>query len=405
MKLSFTAALLLSQALPAAALSYDEAQALAERQSPALAAQQAALSGAEAAQGAASALPDPRLTVGIENLPVSGMDRWSFGRDFMTMRRIGLMQEVPNRTKREARVEGAQARMERERALLGQALLQLREAVARNWLDLQFVGQRQAALTEMLAENQRLQDTLPARVSAGTAAPSELLMARQEALALADRRDDMSRDEAKARAALRRLVGPRADESLQGTTPLAPVQPERLRQQVQRAAELAVYPAMQTMARADLREAEAEARGDWSWELAYSRRGRQWGDMVSVQLSFDLPWQKQQRQQPLISAKQRDTERVAAEADEAQRRVMQAVEEQLAALAALDRQFERLRDLALPLGQQRTALALAAYEARRGELGAVLNARRELLETRLRALDLDAQRSDLSLRLNHLIAE
>ncbi len=41
-------------------------------------------------------------------------------------------------------------------------------------------------------------------------------MARQEALALADRGDELARDEARTRAALRRLVGPRADEPLRG---------------------------------------------------------------------------------------------------------------------------------------------------------------------------------------------
>jgi hypothetical protein len=40
-------------------------------------------------------------------------------------------------------------------------------------------------------------------------------MARQEALALADRGDDLARDVARARAELRRWVGARADDALQ----------------------------------------------------------------------------------------------------------------------------------------------------------------------------------------------
>jgi hypothetical protein len=151
------------------------------------------------------------------------------------------------------------------------------------------VEQRDQLLAELLAENQRLQDSLPARVAGGSAQAGDLLAAQQEALALSDRRDDLQRDRSKARAMLRRWVGPRADESLQGGIgPLIhPV--AQLRAELSSHAELALYPAMQSMARAESHEAQSESRGDWSWEIAYSRRDRRWGDMVSFQVTFDLP--------------------------------------------------------------------------------------------------------------------
>jgi len=394
-----------SLATPSLALTYAEALALAEHSSPALRAQQAALAGAVSAQGAASALPDPRLSVGVENLAISGADRFSLTRDFMTMQRIGLMQEVPNRAKREARSQGAQARAERDRALLALGSLQLRQALNRSWLSTQFALQRLAALEEIVLENQRLQDTLPGRMAAGTAQAAELLMARQEALALADRRDDLSREALKARAALRRLVGPRADEALMGEGATAALEPDQVRAQLNRLADVAVYPAMLGMAQAELREAQAESRGDWSWEVAYSRRGRQWGDMVSFQVSFDLPWQKDRRQLPAINAKQRETERIEAEREDLLQRRAQEVEEQLAELGALDRQLDRLQGAGLRLAHERVDLAMAGYQSGKAELAAVLSVRRELLETRLRAIELEAQRADLRARLHNLVAE
>ena len=395
----------LSLAAPAQALTYAEAHLLAEQSSPALQAQRAALAGAEAAQGAAAALPDPRLAVGVENLPISGPDRLSLTRDFMTMQRLALMQDVPHRAKREARSEAAQARAERERALLMLAHLQLRQALDQAWLAAQFVLARQAALTEITLENQRLQDTLPGRIAAAKASAADLVMARQEALALADRSDDLARDALKARAALRRWVGPRADEALLGAATVPVPEPAQIRAAVSRQAELAVYPALLGLAQAELREAQADSRGDWSWQVAYSRRGAQWGDMVSFQLSVDLPWQQDRRQLPTIKAKQSEAERISAEQDEALRRRVQQVDEQLAELGALDRQLARVQDSGLRFAQQRVDLAMAGYQAGQTELAAVLAGRRELLETRLRALDLEAQRDDLRVRLNHLLAE
>ncbi|MBT9502349.1 MAG: TolC family protein [Burkholderiaceae bacterium] len=392
-------------ATPSFALTYAEALALAEQSSPALRAQQAALAGAVSAQGAAAALPDPRLSVGVENLPISGADRFSLSRDFMTMQRIALMQEVPNRAKRDARSQGAQARAERERALLALGVLQLRQALDRSWLSAQFALRRQAALAEIALENQRLQDTLPGRIAAGTAQAADLLMARQEALALADRRDDLSREALKARAALRRLVGLRADEPLIGEASAVVPEPDQIRTQLNRLADVAVYPAMLGMAQAELKEAQAESRGDWSWEVAYSRRGAQWGDMVSFQVSFDLPWQKDRRQLPAINAKQREAERIEAEREDLLRRRAQEVDEQLAELGALDRQLDRLQGAGLMLAKERVDLAMAGYQSGKAELAGVLAVRRELLEARLRAIDLEAQRADLRARLNHLVAE
>jgi outer membrane protein TolC len=401
----FALAALCLPASSIAGLSFDAATRLAREQAPSLVAQQSALAAAQAAQPAAGTLPDPRLIAGVDNLPISGADRYSVTRDPMTMQRIGLMQEVPNRAKRDARSAGAQARVERERAMLAVAQLAVQREAALAWLGVYFTERRSALLTELEHENRLLQDTLDARIAAGKAMPAERTMALQEALTLADRRDDAQRDQAKARAALRRWVGARADEALDGEPPALIVPPEELRAGVARHAEMAPFTAMQALAQAEAGEADAEARGDWGWELVYNRRAPQYGDMVSFQFVFDLPWQKGQRQQPQIAAKQREVQRIEAERDETMRRHREELEVQLAELLALDAQRARLERSGLPLAAERVALALASYQAGRADLGAVLAARREAVETRLRLIDLDTQRAALRVRLSTLIAE
>jgi len=388
-----------------AGLSFDGAARLAREQAPTLAAQQLALAGAQATRTTAATLPDPRLTLGIDNLPISGADRFNLTRDFMTMQRIGVMQEVPNRSKREARAAGAQARVERERAMLTVAQLAVQREAALAWLGVFFAERRAAQLGELERENHVLQDTLDARIASGKAMPAERTMARQEALALADRRDDAVRDTAKARAALRRWVGTRADEALDGDPPALSTDPAAVRAGLHRHAEVAPYAAMQAMAQADIGEASAEQRGDWGWELVYSRRGPQYSDMVSFQLSFDLPWQMGRRQQPQIVARQHDAARIEAERDELLRRHGEEIEGQLAELQALDAQRARLEGSGQALAAERVALAMAGYQAGRGDLAAVLAARREAVETRLRLIELDAQRAALRVRLTTLIAE
>src|SRR5258708_5871142 len=74
-------------------LSLAEAQHLAARDAPQVDAQTAVLRAAEQATIGAGEQSDPKLIVGVDNLPVDGADRFNLSRDFMTMRRIGFMQE------------------------------------------------------------------------------------------------------------------------------------------------------------------------------------------------------------------------------------------------------------------------------------------------------------------------
>src|ERR1700712_1351223 len=73
------------------ALSLDDALRISIERSRQLAAQDASIVALKEMGAAAGQLPDPVLKLGIDNLPVDGADRFSVARDFMTMRRIGVM--------------------------------------------------------------------------------------------------------------------------------------------------------------------------------------------------------------------------------------------------------------------------------------------------------------------------
>mgnify|MGYP000072317048 CR=1 FL=1 len=109
------------------ALGFAEALDLAEQHSPRITAQRLQIDAASSSQKSAGTLPDPKLSVGVENFPISGMDRFSLTRESMTMQRLALMQEVPNRAKRDAQIASAQAKVERERATLAVQRLQIRQ--------------------------------------------------------------------------------------------------------------------------------------------------------------------------------------------------------------------------------------------------------------------------------------
>lgn len=76
----------------------------------------------------AGRLPDPELVVGIDNLPIDGPDAYSTTRDFMTMRKVGVMQEFPAAAKRKLERQLASA----EVGVAEAELLESRLAIARD---------------------------------------------------------------------------------------------------------------------------------------------------------------------------------------------------------------------------------------------------------------------------------
>lgn len=146
-------------------------------------------------------------------------------------------------------------------------------------------------------------------------------------------------------------------------------------------------------------------QGDWGWEVAYANRARAFGDMVSFQLTFELPVSKATRQEPVIASRQKEVERLQAERDDALRRVRADVDAQVTELQRLERALQRQQGQTLPLAQERAQVTLASYQTGRADLGAVLAARKNAIEAQLRALDLQSQVSAQQARLSHLIAE
>jgi outer membrane protein TolC len=139
-------ALTLSLPARAQALTLDEALRLGEARSPRLAAQRYAVAASSQQVDRAGELPDPKLRLGIENLPVTGADSFRYDRDFMTMRAIGVMQEFPNGAKREARSARAERQRDVETAGFNAQQAMLSRDIAAAWMEVHYAERLRTAL-------------------------------------------------------------------------------------------------------------------------------------------------------------------------------------------------------------------------------------------------------------------
>lgn len=381
-----------SSAIFADALTFDRALSIAERTSADIDAQNASVEAARSASRAAGTLPDPKFVVGVDNLPASGPDQWRIDRDFMTMRKVGVMQEIPNGGRRRAQVAEASATVDVADAQRRVHVVAIRASAALAWLNGYYIDKRIALLDSLGRENRLFAATVDAALAGGRGAPADVIAPRQEAADLADRLDALNADGHKARALLRRLLGADGDEPLAGEPPTFAIDMNQLRAHVHAHPELAAYGPMIALAQAQAQEAEAARRPDWGVELSYAKRAAAFSDMVSLQFTFSLPLFSATRQDPLIGARHQEIRRLEAERQDMVRDHTEALEEQLADLGALDSQLTRLNDTRLPLARNKVEYELASYRGGKTDLAAVLAARRELVDTELMQWELQGRR-------------
>lgn len=386
-------------------LSFDRALQLALTGAPSLQAARASLDGARHARVPAGALPDPQLSLGLDNLPVEGRDGYAVGADPMTMRRVALTQAFPSRAKRQARVavaEGAAA-ISGEQYRLARRTVAQETAVA--WVGRHTAQRQLAQLDALRAENRLLQAAVRARLAGGQGSAADVVAPRREAAEIDALQDRVEARRDQAVAELARWVGGEAPATPVGDPP--DWRPDRaaLLANLAQLPQVAVYDARAERAQAAVALAQADRRPDWALAAAYQARGRQFGDMVMLEVSFDLPLFTAHRQDPRIAARAAMRAAATARREAALREQRAAVEAGLAEYRRLDRAVARQQDVLLPLAREKVALAQAAWQGGQGNLAELIAARREHLDAELALIDLEGEHRQLAARLHYGYAD
>lgn len=386
-------------------LTLDTARQLAAERSRRLTGQDALVAAARERATAATRLPDPTLRLGVNNLPVTGAERFSLTQDFMTMRSVGVAQEFTREEKRKAR----EARFEREAdavtATQAAARAEIDREVALAWFERHFAETRRTLLLRQREEARLQIEATEAQLRGARGSTADVLAARSQVEQLNDRLAEADQRIATATNALSRWVGQAA------TGPLAsppafdalPFSDENLRDRLEHHPQLAALTKQVDVARAQAEIARTERRADWSLELMYNQRGSAYSNMVSVNVSIPLQWNRKDRQDRELAAELSTVDALKAEREEAARAHEAEVRELLLERQSkLDRR-RRYDATLLPLAQDRTRAALAAYRAGSGSLVAALDARRNEIEVQLERLQLERDVALLWARLNYLV--
>ena len=364
-------------------LSFNQALSLAVQRSEAARAGRAAASSANEAARSAGQLPDPMLRAGMENLPVTGADRFSTTRDSMTMKRIGISQEWLSSDKRAAREGAAKAMADREAARSGVAEGEARLQTAIAYLDAWYAD---AALQLATQTEHHLHEELGAaraRLAAATGGSAEVLQMTVASGMAEDESEEARQQQWAALVALQRWVGFRPDAVAQAPSLAIPSEPDY----VSRHPMVAALHREAEVTRLNATVAAKERTANWTWEVAYGQRTG-YSDMLSFGVSIPLQVAPAQRQDLETAAKLALVEKAEAELAEATRAATADYRTLASDAERLQGRIERYRTSVVTAAQQRTAAALAAYRSNQAPLTALFEARHAEVESQRKLLAL-----------------
>ena len=375
------------------ALTLDAAIERALRDAPQVLSAQASLESAQDLRTSAGRLPDPELVVGVDNLPVTGPDQYSLTRDFMTMSKVGVMQEIPAGAKRRLRADLASREADVAEAQLRATRFEIASATAEAWIGAATSEENLARLRALRRDLDTQSAATRAGLASGRSTAADALSSESTLAQLDNQILKLEQKRAMSRAELSRWVGDDASGNL-SELPWRrelDVTPAALAENVAAHAPLAPIAARVEAARTAVDLARAEKRSDWSTQISYAKRGPDYSDMVSLEFRIGLPLFAKNRQNPAIAAKLASVR--AAEADEESALRMHRAEiEGTAATWRLGKsRLEHFDATLLPLARDRTRAATSSYGAGRGELRAVLEAFRDEVEQQQQYVDLEGE--------------
>ena len=385
-------------------LTFDAALERAAADAPSLRGRAAGVAAAQSAAIAADRLPDPMLDVGIQDFPVTGSDAGRLNRSNFTMQKIGISQQFINPAKRQARAARASAGIgiAEADALAEGRSVRLQTALA--WVDLYYAERRLAQLALLDASLGDLQSTVSARLASGSARPSQALEPDQLRAQVNDRRAELFADVAKARARLARFTGDPSPE-VSGAPPELMVDRTQLLAGITALPSLRAMDAQTVAADADTQLARADKRPDWKVSVSYGRREPNYGDLVSVGVSIDLPFFSKRRQDPRIAAAASEAVRARYDRVAAEREALASLDGDLADHFMHHQRLENAQKVLVPLTKRRAELDMASYAAGKLDLGSALLSTLALAEAEVDALAREAEVAREAIKINYTYGE
>jgi len=349
---------------------------------------------------AAGTLPEPTMRMALNNYPV---ESGGFTTEGMTNFFVGLHQAFPPGDTRSIETQRYTSLADQMTANAGTRSREVLAAARRAWLEAYYWQQANHLVTESRPFFDDLAAIARSLYSVGRKNQQDVLRAELEVSRLDDRLIDIERQQAQSRAALGQWVGNAAArpvaEKLPGWNALPP--------RKDLSEYLVAHPALEAadaniaarQAAADL--AEQKYRPGWAVDLGYSFRegylpdDTPRSDMISLQVTVDLPFLGRKSRQDRTLAAALDELRAARDDREKTRRLLVSrLDAEYSRWQQIDRRLDLYENKILKQTGEQAEAALVAYQSDRGDFADVMRGYIDDLNARLDHVRLQVDRAE-----------
>ncbi len=352
-------------------------------------------------------LPDPTLMAGVANFPVSG---GGLSSEAMTMTQIGIHQSFPRRESRniEQRMFKAQSLESSQKA--EQRSLDVRESVQRAWLDVFYWTQAEQVVTDTKPLFADLVSVSQSLYELGRKGQKDYLQASLELTRIDDRLLMVQQEKEQAKARLSQWIGQAAQREVSRNLPAVRTLPDI----ADLIANLNDHPAVQSVdAEWSMKDnavalAEQKFKPTLGLDFGYGYRsgrmadGSPLSDMVSLQVSVDLPFFGRSRQNKELSAALGERQAMSAKHELILRQMSADLRAEYIRYQQLDSRIALYESSVIELADQGANAALIAYRSDAGDFNDLVRGRIQVLDAHLDLIQLQVWQAQSAARLANL---
>jgi len=395
-----TGALLASNALAQqrVPLTLAEAEDIASAGEPGHAALLARASALNEQAVAAGQLPDPTMTVGLANFPISG---GGFSTEGMTQAQLAVRQVFPRSRSRELDSERFQSLATETGKNADARSRDVLTATRTAWLETYYWQRAQQIVTESRPFFADLANVTRSMYAVGRKSQHDVLSAELELSRLDDRLIEAGRAKAEARAELSRWLGVDAYRPIAMKLPAWPQPPslEDLQRGLDDHPRLIAADAGISATQSGVDLAQESYKSGWALDLGYGFRdgflpnGESRSDFVSLSVEVDLPFFRKNRQDRKLASALNERRAAVETKNEMHAQLHSQLDLQHARWNDLTRRLTLYENQILGQSASQAQAALLAYQSDAGDFSDVMRGYIDDLNTRLDYIRLEVERA------------
>lgn len=416
-------------------LSFDMAIKTAQKNDPWLTGNIHKQKALESMSIAVSTLPDPKISIGLANLPIDGFD---FGQEAMTQAKIGIAQMLPRGDTLD--IKSQQLRIQSEAFPFQRQDREAKVAVTVGslWLDAYRVQQSIALIEKNRSLFEQLADIAEASYSSalGKTRQQDIVRAQLELTRLEDRLEKLGQQKNRYEGMLLQWLSKLStakdsrETSLYNELPLHDIvlsqqipqidllnnnvvntknwlKPEALIHYFTNHPSVVAIEKKVSATKTGIELAEQKYEPEWGLSASYGYRaddpmGRSRADLFSVGVTFDLPIFTENRQDKEVQSAILKTEAVKTEKLLLLRKLLGSYSSAKGRLQRLKDRQNLYKSKLLPQIQDQAEASLTAYTNDDGDFAEVVRSRIAVLNAEIDELTIDVEEQKLNLELNYL---